>query len=62
LQYRIDKKTGNKLSVLGFGCMRFPNKLGITDMRKTEKLVMYAIEKGINFFDTAWAYPAMKRR
>jgi len=57
LQYRIDKKTGNKLSVISFGCMRFPNKLGITDVQKTEKLIMYAIEKGINYFDTAWVYP-----
>jgi uncharacterized protein len=57
LQYRIDKKTGNKLSVLGFGCMRFPHKLGMTDMHKTEELVMHAIEKGVNYFDTAWLYP-----
>jgi len=57
LQYRIDKKTGNKLSVLSFGCMRFPNKLGITDIQKTEKLIMYAVEKGVNYFDTAWVYP-----
>ena len=57
MQYRIDKKTGNKLSVLSFGCMRFPNKLGITDIQKTEKLIMYAVEKGVNYFDTAWVYP-----
>ncbi|WP_461255998.1 aldo/keto reductase [Treponema sp. R80B11-R83G3] len=57
MQYRIDKKTGNKLSVLSFGCMRFPNRLGITDIQKTEKLIMYAIEKGVNYFDTAWVYP-----
>ena len=57
MQYRIDKKTGNKLSVLGFGCMRFPHRLGMTDMHKTEELVMHAIEKGINYFDTAWMYP-----
>ena len=57
MQYRIDKKTGNKLSVLSFGCMRFPNKLGITDIQKTEKLIMYAVEKGVNYFDTAWIYP-----
>ncbi|WP_461253871.1 aldo/keto reductase [Treponema sp. R8-4-B8] len=57
MRYRIDKKTGNKLSVLSFGCMRFPNKIGITDVLKTEKLIMYAIEKGVNYFDTAWVYP-----
>ncbi|GBU29478.1 aldo/keto reductase [Treponema sp. R8-4-B8] len=37
--------------------MRFPNKIGITDVLKTEKLIMYAIEKGVNYFDTAWVYP-----
>jgi predicted aldo/keto reductase-like oxidoreductase len=57
LQYRIDKKTGNKLSALSFGCMRFPSKLGVTDMQKTEELIMRAVEKGINYFDTAWIYP-----
>ena len=57
MQYRIDKKTGNKLSVLGFGCMRFPKILGMTDMQKTEKLVKRSIECGINYFDTAWMYP-----
>ena len=57
MQYRIDRKTGNKISALGFGCMRFPAKLGVTDMQKTEELIMRSIEKGINFFDTAWIYP-----
>jgi hypothetical protein len=37
--------------------MRFPSALGVTDMLKTEKLVMHSIEKGINYFDTAWIYP-----
>ena len=57
MQYRIDKKTGNKISILGFGCMRFPNVLGVTDMQKTEELIMRSIEKGVNYFDTAWIYP-----
>jgi len=57
MQYRIDKKSGNKLSILGFGCMRFPRNIGGIDMRKTEELVMRAIEGGVNYFDTAWIYP-----
>ncbi|GHT56375.1 aldo/keto reductase [Spirochaetia bacterium] len=57
MQYRIDKRSGNKLSVLGFGCMRFPKTLGMIDMRKTEELVMTAIAGGVNYFDTAWIYP-----
>ncbi|GHV93771.1 aldo/keto reductase [Spirochaetia bacterium] len=56
MQYRIDKKSGNKLSVLGFGCMRFPRGFGGIDMRKTEELVMRSIEGGVNYFDTAWIY------
>ncbi|MDR2966044.1 MAG: aldo/keto reductase [Treponema sp.] len=52
MQYRIDKKSGNKLSVLGFGCMRFPKS-----MQKTDELVMRSIELGVNYFDTAWIYP-----
>ncbi|MDR2477748.1 MAG: aldo/keto reductase [Treponema sp.] len=57
MQYRIDKRTGNQLSVLGFGCMRFPKSLGVIDMRKTEELVMRSIAGGVNYFDTAWIYP-----
>jgi predicted aldo/keto reductase-like oxidoreductase len=37
--------------------MRFPRNLGLVDMRKTERLVLEAIEGGINYFDTAYAYP-----
>jgi len=51
MQYRIDKLTGNKISSLSFGCMRFP-----MSFQKAEELVMYAIESGVNYFDTAWIY------
>jgi len=57
LQYRVDKRSGNKLSVLGFGCMRFPGVLGRIDLQKTEALIMRSIEGGVNYFDTAWIYP-----
>ena len=56
MRYRTDPVTGNKLSALGFGCMRFPRGLNI-DMEKTEKLIMEAIAKGVNYFDTAYIYP-----
>jgi predicted aldo/keto reductase-like oxidoreductase len=55
MQYRLDRKTGNKLSVLGFGCMRFPRGVGI-DLDKSEKLVLSAIGNGVNYFDTAYVY------
>ncbi|WKY47635.1 aldo/keto reductase [Eubacteriaceae bacterium ES3] len=57
MQYRIDPKTGNKISALGFGCMRLPSTLGRIDIDKTEKLFLKAIDKGINYFDTAYIYP-----
>jgi predicted aldo/keto reductase-like oxidoreductase len=56
MQYRIDKKSGNRLSVLGFGCMRFPRSLGAIDMRKTEALIREAVARGVNYFDTAYMY------
>ena len=51
MQYRTDLRSGNELSVLGFGCMRFPR-----DINKTEKLIVSAIEAGVNYFDTAYVY------
>ena len=56
MQYRIDNRTGNKLSVLGFGCMRFPSNLGRVNKAKTEELILNAINGGVNYFDTAYLY------
>lgn len=56
MKYRSDKY-GNKLSVLGFGCMRFPRKFGSVDMDETEREIMTAYENGVNYFDTAYIYP-----
>lgn len=57
MKYRRDQKSGNELSVLGFGCMRFPRNPAQIDMQKTEKLILTAVEKGVNYFDTAYLYP-----
>jgi len=57
MQYRLDKRSGNELSVLGFGCMRFPRKVNGVDSRRTDELVRRAIELGVNYFDTAYLYP-----
>ena len=51
MQYREDKKSGNKLSVLSLGCMRLPSSSA-----KSEAVIMEAINNGINFFDTAYLY------
>ena len=49
-----------KLSSLGFGTMRLPNKgqNGDTpiDEEETAKMVDYAIKNGVNYFDTAYGY------
>ncbi len=55
MQYRKDKY-GNDLSILGFGCMRFPMKAGRIDMAETEREILAAIDGGINYFDTAYVY------
>jgi predicted aldo/keto reductase-like oxidoreductase len=56
MHYRTDIKSGNKLSILGFGCMRFPRNLTQIDINKTEQLVIKAIQEGVNYFDTAYIY------
>ena len=56
MNYRTDKY-GNKLSILGFGCMRFPRKMGMIDMEETEKEIMAAYNAGVNYYDTAYIYP-----
>ena len=56
MQYRKDRK-GKKLSVLGYGCMRFTRKGAGIDLDKAEREVMRAIELGVNYFDTAYIYP-----
>lgn len=55
--YRINKKNENKISQLGYGCMRFPKKGTRIDQDKVNELIKTAIENGINYFDSAYAYP-----
>ncbi|MEN6330174.1 MAG: aldo/keto reductase [Methanobacteriaceae archaeon] len=54
--YRKIKKTGDELSVLGFGAMRLPSKNGRTDEKRATEQIRYAIDHGVNFVDTAIAY------
>lgn len=56
MKYRPDRY-GNPISQLGYGCMRFTRKGSGIDYEKAEKEVLLAIEKGINYFDTAYIYP-----
>ena len=56
MNYRKDRH-GNDLSILGYGCMRFPRKMGMIDMKATEEQIMLAYKGGVNYFDTAYIYP-----
>ena len=56
MQYRLDKY-GQKLSVLGYGCMRFSRKGAGIDIDKTEKEILEAYRSGVNYYDTAYIYP-----
>lgn len=56
MQYR-QNKTGEDISLLGYGCMRFTRKGGNIDIDKAEKEVRLALQGGVNYFDTAYVYP-----
>ena len=53
--------SGDKVSILGYGCMRWPmkkddNGKDVVDQETVNELVDYAIEHGVNYFDTAPVY------
>lgn len=50
---------GEKVSDLGFGCMRLPvqnNDQSQVDIPKVEEMLLYAYEHGVNYYDTAYPY------
>ena len=50
---------GLQISALGFGTMRLPTidgKYDQIDQEKVNEMFDYAIENGVNYFDTAWGY------
>lgn len=64
MTYRSDTH-GDQISILGFGCMRFPTIEGKSgredseneiDQEEINRMVDYAIEHGVNLFDTSPAY------
>lgn len=58
--YREVPKNGDQLSVLGYGCMRFPTRLGSINETLAEKQMMHALDQGVNYFDTAYPYHSGK--
>ena len=59
--YRKIPKNGDDLSILGFGCMRLPQKKGTPgdgkiDEERAKNQILYAIDNGVNYFDTAMPY------
>ena len=54
--YREVPKNGDKLSVLGYGCMRLPVQMNSINQKLAEKQILYALERGVNYFDTAVPY------
>ncbi len=56
MQYRTMPRSPDRLSILGFGCMRFPGKNGNIDEEHAERQIRRAIDAGVNYFDTAAVY------
>lgn len=63
MTYRTHPQSGDRVSLLGFGCMRLPVRPEATSPRGPEvdeaatfALVDYALDHGVNYFDTAWGY------
>ena len=59
MTYRINPKTKEKVSILGYGMMRLPSKTENQDDYDQEMInrqVDYAIEHGVNYFDTSPVY------
>ena len=61
MEYRINPVNGDKISLIGFGCMRWPMVKGpdgkdVIDQEAVNEMVDYALANGINYFDTSPVY------
>ena len=54
--YRKNPVNQKELSILGYGCLRFSKKGTAIDQEKAEEEMRAAIERGVNYFDTAYTY------
>lgn len=64
MTYRINPTTGDRVSLLGYGCMRLPtithssarDSQDEIDQEMVNELTDYALAHGVNYFDTSPAY------
>lgn len=64
MTYRTNPSTRDKISILGYGCMRWPTITNSSardnndeiDQNMVNELVDFAISHGVNYFDTSPAY------
>ena len=61
MTYRINPSTGDRVSILGYGCMRLPTAKAddcqeIIDQEEVNRSVDEALKGGVNYFDTSPAY------
>ena len=62
MTYRTNPNSGDKVSLLGYGCMRWPTlpqpdaNGNIIDQEQVNALIDYAFAHGVNYFDTAPVY------
>ena len=61
VKYRKFGKLDDRISALGFGCMRLPTSDGVgysPNVIEDEsiRLIRSAIDRGVNYFDTAYPY------
>jgi uncharacterized protein len=64
MTYRVDPKTNDKVSLLGYGCMRLPRRPKAAGVGEDDEIdqdgvnasVDYAIAHGVNYFDTSPRY------
>lgn len=60
--YRTNPTTGDRVSLLGYGCMRWPTRKRAdgngdeVDQEAVNELIDYAIAHGVNYFDTSTVY------
>ncbi len=62
MEYNQFGTLDKKMSRFGMGCMRYPHKTlsdgtDAIDEEEAIRMIRYAVDHGVNYFDTAYAYP-----